>query len=312
MRNTRHAFFVTAMAMLAGIFWRPLWILTNLSLNRDEYSHVLLIPLISVLLIYWRKAEIFKAPASISAVGLLPMALGLAFYGIAKHFGMSSPLEVAPLFSLSIVGFVVACAGVFLLIYGWSAFRAALFPIGFLLLLVPAPGFVLEKIVYFLQQGSSSVAALILTGLGVPFFRDGFFFQLPGVAIEVARECSGIRSSTALLITIILASQLFLRSNWRKLVFCILILPVSIIKNGLRIASLSTLSVYVSRVFLFGWPHHSGGFIFFFFGLAILWAALRLLQLGDGPAEPDKKNTTDSVATQRNDLDLTLYSTKAP
>lgn len=285
MRNTKHAFFVISIGVLVGIFWRPLWTLSNLSLHRDEYSHVLLIPLISVLLIYWRRAEIFKAPGSLSAMGSLPVIVGLAFYGIAKHFGMLSTSEVAPFFSLSIVGFVVACAGAFLFIYGGTTFRAAFFPIGFLLFFVPAPSFLLAKIVYFLQQGSSSVAALILTGLGVPFLRDGFIFQLPGIAIEVARECSGIRSSTALLISAVLASQLFLRSNWRRLVFCILILPVSIIKNGLRIASLSTLSVYVSRAFLFGWPHRSGGFVFFLFGLAILWAALLLLQWGDSSVE---------------------------
>jgi exosortase len=224
---------------------------------------------------------------------------------------MPSPSVVDPPFSLSIIGFVVASAGAFLFIYGWPAFRAALFPIGFLLFFVPAPSFLLAKIVYYLQQGSSDVAAAILTGMGVPYFREGFVFQLPGIAIEVAKECSGIRSSTALLITVVLAAQLFLRSTWRKLVFCILIFPVAIMKNGLRIASLSALSVYVSRVFLFGWPHHSGGFLFFFFGLAILWATLRLLQLGDR-VEPVRSDGFTSARTQTKDLNLTLYSTKAP
>ncbi len=313
MRNTRHAFFAAAMAVLAGIFWRSLWIVSTLSLHRDEYSHVLLVPLISVLLVYWHRAEIFNAPVSICAAGSLPVIAGLTLYGVAKHFGIPSPPVVDPLFSLSIIGFIVASAGAFLFTYGWPAFRAAMFPIGFLLFFVPAPSFLLPKIVYCLQQGSSDVAAAILTGMGVPFFRDGFAFQLPGIAIEVAKECSGIRSSTALLITVVLAAQLFLRANWRKLVFCILIFPVAILKNGLRIASLSALSVYVSRVFLFGWPHHSGGFLFFFFGLAILWAALRLLQLGDSVEPVDgHSDRTISARTQTKDLNLTLYSTKAP
>jgi exosortase len=272
-----------------------------------------LIPLISVLLVYWHRAEIFNAPASICAVGSLPVIASLLLYGVAKHFGMPSPSVVDPPFSLSIIGFVVASAGAFLFIYGWPAFRAALFPIGFSLFFVPAPSFLLAKIVYYLQQGSSDVAAVILTGMGVPYFREGFVFQLPGIAIEVAKECSGIRSSTALLITTVLATQFFLRSNWRRLAFCLLIVPVSIAKNGLRIAMLSTLSIYVSRVFLFGWPHHSGGFVFFFFGLAILWAALRLLQLGDRLKRVEgRSGRFTSAHTQTKDLNLRLYSPKAP
>lgn len=313
MLKPRHAFFVSAIAVLTGIFWRPLWILCTLSLHRDEYSHILLIPLISVLMVCWQRAEIFKAPASICAAGSLPVIAGLLLDVVAKHFGMPSPSVVALPFSLSIIGFALASAGLFLFIYGWPSFRAAMFPIGFLLFLVPAPSFLLAKIVYYLQQGSSDVAAAILTGMGVPFYREGFVFQLPGIAIEVAKECSGIRSSTALLITVVLAAQLFLRSNWRKLVFCILIFPVAIVKNGLRIASLSALSVYVNRVFLFGWPHHSGGFVFFFFGLTILWAALRLLQLGDrGELIDGRSGRFTSAHTQRKDLNFTLYSTKAP
>jgi exosortase len=285
-QNTRHALFVAIVAVLVGIFWKPLWILSNLSLERDEYSHIILIPLTSLLLIYWRRRQVFAKPASTCSVALVPLFAGLALYGVARHFGVTSVPDVGLSLSLSVVGFVVACAGAFLFIYGWPAFRPALFSLGFLFFVVPAPGVLLEKIVYYLQQGSAEVAALMLSGLGVPFFRNGFIFQLPGISIEVAKECSGIRSSIALFITTLLAAQFFLRSNWRKLAICLLIFPVAIVKNGLRITTLSILSVYVSRDFLFGRLHRSGGFVFFFIGLAVLWAALRFLQSGDGPAGP--------------------------
>jgi exosortase/archaeosortase family protein len=82
------------------------------------------------------------------------------------------------------------------------------------------------------------------------------------------------------------AAQLTLRSNWRKLALCALVIPVAMFKNGLGIATISALSVYVSRAFLFGRLHHSRGFVFFSLGLLVLWGVLRLLHRGDSPSGP--------------------------
>jgi exosortase len=150
-----------------------------------------------------------------------------------KFSGTSAEPNI-PSLSLSIIGFIVSCVGAFLLSYGWSAVRASLFPLGFLFFAVPLPDFMLTRLVYGLQQGSGDVAAPLLRTFGVPFFRDGLVFQLPGFTIEVAPECSGIRSSIALLISTVLPSQFLLRSNWRKLALCVLVLPLAMFKNGLR------------------------------------------------------------------------------
>ncbi len=154
--------------------------------------------------------------------------------------------------------------------------------------LVPMPSLFLTRIVYWLQQRSSDSAALILRAFGVPFLRDGLVFELPGVAIEVAEECSGIRSSIALLITTLLAAQFILRSNWRKVLLCILVVPIAVAKNGLRISTLSVLAVYVNHDFLFGRLRQSRGFVFFLVGLIALWGALRLLQLSQRVSAPEK------------------------
>ncbi len=286
MQKSRHSLFLAVGAVLFAIFWRPLWDLVGLSLQRDAYSHISLIPLISISLIYWRRTAVFKRLGSTCYAGSVPFLVGLALYGVAGRVGTMSPPDVVSSFSLSIMGFVVACVGAFLFTYGWAAFRAALFPLGFLLFIVPMPAFFLTKIISCLQQGSSEAAALILNALGVPFLRNGLVFQLPGITIEVAEECSGIRSSIALLITTLLAAQFLLRSKWRKLGLCILVFPVAMVKNGLRIATLSILAVYVNHDFLFGSLHRSGGFMFFLIGLAVLWGALRLLQRADGRLGP--------------------------
>ena len=105
-----------------------------------------------------------------------------------------------------------------------------------------------------------------------------FFLLLPGVTIEVAKECSGIRSSMALFITCVFAAHLFLRTPWKKLILVLLSIPLALLKNGVRIVTLTLLSIYVDPSFLTGRLHKQGGFIFFLLALAMLAPVLKLLE----------------------------------
>ena len=62
------------------------------------------------------------------------------------------------------------------------------------------------------------------------------------------------------------------------MLFVLLVIPLSIIKNGIRIATLTLLSLYVNPDFLSGNLHRDGGFVFFFLALAMLFPVLRLLE----------------------------------
>jgi exosortase len=111
---------------------------------------------------------------------------------------------------------VVFLNGGFILSCGLHTFKAALFPLLFLIFVIPIP--LMDGFIYFLQVGSTEFTNLLFTASGVPvFLREGFFFHLPGMSVEVARQCSGIRSSLALLITAILAGTCFWRPDGRRL-----------------------------------------------------------------------------------------------
>jgi exosortase len=117
----------------------------------------------------------------------------------------------------------------------------------------------------------------------VPYLRQGFDFTLPGVRIRVAEECSGIRSTLALLITTLLACHLFLRSSWKRLILCLVVVPIAMLKNGLRIFTLSTLAVYVNPGFLHGNLHKYGGIPFFAVALIPIAMLLIFLEKSDNP-----------------------------
>jgi exosortase/archaeosortase family protein len=103
-------------------------------------------------------------------------------------------------------------------------------------------------------------------------------FSLPGITIEVAEECSGIRSSLILLIMSLLAGHLYLRSAWTKTLLSAATLPLGIVKNGIRIVTLTLLSIYIDPSFLTGQLHQKGGIVFFLLALVILAPVLWLLQ----------------------------------
>jgi exosortase len=136
--------------------------------------------------------------------------------------------------------------------------------------MIPIPDPILTGIIRALQEGSTDIAQAIFQLTGTPVLRNGFQLSLPTVTIEVAEECSSIRSSMALFITCLLAAHLYLRSGWKKWVFVLLSLPLSLLKNGIRIATLTLLSIYVNPEFLTGRLHHEGGVVFFLLALAML------------------------------------------
>jgi len=117
--------------------------------------------------------------------------------------------------------------------------------------------------------------------VGTPVSRHGFLLSVPGVTIEVAKECSSIRSSIALFITCLLAAHLYIRTGWKKFVVVVLALLLSVVKNGIRIATLTLLSIYVNPGFLTGKLHHEGGFLFFLIALLILLPVFLWMEKSD-------------------------------
>ena len=92
--------------------------------------------------------------------------------------------------------------------------------------------------------------------------QDGIMLSIPGLDIEVAHECSSIRSSLMLIVTTLVLAHLFLRSWWRKVLLVAAAIPLSVAKNGLRIFTIGELGTRVDPGFLNGKLHHNGGVVF--------------------------------------------------
>ena len=144
--------------------------------------------------------------------------------------------------------------------------------------MIPIPSPLLDQVVSALQWGSAWTTAWLFSLTDVPFLREGLIFALPGLTIEVAKECSGIRSSMALVICGFLAGHFFLRSGWQKGLLMLVIVPLTVLKNGVRIVTLSLLYIYVDEGFMTGNLHQRGGIVFFLMALALLMPLLWILR----------------------------------
>ena len=203
------------------------------------------------------------------------IAVTIGFVG-SGWWGLNG-LSVDERLSLSMLALVTWWIGSFVCCFGTRASRVFIFPLCFLGLLVPLPEFALNHVVGFLQQGSAHAASLLFAIAGVPVTQDGVRLSIPGLTLEVAKECSSIRSSQMVLVTTIVPAHLLLRSAWGKTLVILAAVPLSIAKNGLRIFTLSMLGVYVDPSFLHGWLHHHGGIVFFVVFLVSLFVLLRLV-----------------------------------
>jgi exosortase len=237
-------------------------------------SHLLLVPVVALALMSQRRRRIAAASALDPAAAALPLAAGivLAWSGRRYAAGMG-----ADALSVTVASVAVLWIAGFLLLYGRRAGRAALFPLLFLLFVIPIPSAVVAGVTEALKQGSARAVAILFTVTGTPFHQEGYVFSLPKFVIEIADECSGIRSSIALFLTTLLAAQMFLERPWKKVLLVAIGLPLAIVKNGVRIVSLSLLASYVDPGFLDGRLHHEGGIVFFVVTLGLLAPVLFVL-----------------------------------
>jgi exosortase len=258
------------------LFLRPLAAFVSYSLASENGSHLILIPVISAFVVFLERHRIFKALGSDRPVGSLLLAAA-AVVALAA-FSMGSRLSTTNQLSIDIFALLLVWAAGFAFFFGRRSLESARFALVFLLLTIPIPDFILDKVIYLLQKGSAEITAVLFDWSGVPVLRDGFVFHLARVNIEVARECSGIRSSLALLILAILVAHFYLDTFWKQLVLVIAGLFVMILKNGVRIVTLTLLASYVDPGFLYGRLHHEGGVVFFVLALLLLAPLVWLLE----------------------------------
>jgi exosortase len=265
---SRHVLFGAFTLALLGGHARTVRGVIDLSLSDGTASHLILVPFVTLALLYDRRHWVFAenppgmaiAAWRLGALLALSWIVGVLAAAVGPVYALSA--SVAAILAAWVMGFA-AC-------YGTAAVREALFPMVFLGFAIPIPSTFVAAAVPVLKSGSARVVAALFGLTGTPFHREGYVFTLPAFAIEIADQCSGFRSCLALVMTSVLAAERFLTTPWKRVLVVLVAVPFAIAKNGFRIVALSLLAMYVDPGFMTGALHHEGGIVFFMVGLAVL------------------------------------------
>ena len=291
-----HVCFAGLLLLGAAVYFFPIGALAKLVFENETYSHMPLIPLVSLFLLVVQRKSIFAEAARKPVAGFAVCAAGLVLYGLATvlrgHLDSQAfrnqdvPNDYLTLCMAGAVAWVI---GSFIAVYGLRAFKKARFALLFLVFTIPIPVFLLNGVVTALQFASAEAADIVFRLTGAPYHRSGLVFEFPNVSVLVAEQCSGIRSSLALFILSIITGYLFLRTFSRRVILALAIFPITVVKNAFRIVTITLLANYVDMRFLTDhWIHSSGGIPFFVVAMGmfipLVWALRRTEKSGTEPA----------------------------
>lgn len=270
--------FIGFAILLAAAFGKPLVALFVHVANSNLNSYILLVPFVWGYLVYIRRNQPPPEYSSSPRWAAAPLVIGLAALGAAESITTLSRNDYLTLIALSFVSLLTAGGFLFL---GRTWMSDMAFPFSFLIFLLPMPDAMADALETASKLASTEAANLFFNMTNTPTLRDGTIFHLPNITIEVAQECSGIRSSWVLFITSLLAANLFLKSPWRRVALVAAVIPLGIIRNGFRVWVIGALCIRFGPQMLHSIIHRSGGPAFFVLSLIPLLLLLLWLHQGE-------------------------------
>ncbi len=273
------------LAILMILFRDPLLGLFALGREENLYSHLLLIPgVIAYLVFIYRDRVPSLFTMSPAYAGMFAILGAVALVGQISFVRPMSGLPPEDVMCLPILAFVFFSLAIGVLCFGSGTLRLFALPAASLFLMVPIPAFVVHPASVFLQYASSEMFHWLLLLSGTPVYREGLTFHLSGLDLEVALECSGIRSTVVLIVTSVLAGYMFLDQHWKRILLVVISVPIGIVRNGIRIFSIGLLTIHVDDGVIQGPLHSRGGPLFFAMSLGFLFLLIFVLRrIGSRP-----------------------------
>ena len=271
------SWYTATVIVLVGWIYAPIIVrLVRQWWSDPNFSHGFFVPVFSGFVLWQNRARLAAIKPRPSAWGLPVILISLATL-VVGIFG-------AELF-LSRVSVILLIAGMVIFFLGWTMFRAVLFPLAFLVLMVPIPAIVFSQITLPLQILASKLAAWMLPVFGVPVLREGNIINLPAMPLEVAQACSGIRSLMSLTTLAIMYGYLMEQRIWVRAALAVASVPIAVAANALRIVGTGLIVQYWDPDKAEGFFHLFSGWLVFVVSLLMLFALHRGFKFFEGNSE---------------------------
>jgi exosortase len=258
-----------ALLLLAALYWRIVPGMVSQWYSDENYSHGFFVPLIAAWFLYERRAELLQEEVAPWNPGLLILLLGLlqllfGFLAI-EYFTMRSSL-------------LVVLAGLLLFLFGRRIFRLALFPLAYLVFMVPLPYIIYDSFAFPLKLFVTRISVAFLKLIGVVVLREGNLILFPATTLEVSDACSGMRSIVSLL-ALSAAYALYLHtSGWRRWLLIFAALPIAVCTNALRIIVTGILAEKWGAKAAEGFFHEGAGLVVFGLSVGMLLLVGKLVK----------------------------------
>jgi exosortase len=290
MQRFRTSSLGAVLAMAAAMAWVYGGILAGLArqwASDDNYSHGFFVIPLAVYFAWERRDALRRANPQPSAAGLVVICASLLLL-VAGRLG-------AELF-LTRVSLVGVLAGATWYVWGREHLRVLVFPIAFLLLMIPLPAIIFNQIAFPLQLLASRAGETVIAAAGIPVLREGNVLQLPGRSLEVAEACSGIRSLVSLLMLGIILGYFTERRTGARVLIALAAVPIAIVANAARVAGTGLASELVSPAAADGFFHTFSGWLMFVVAFSGLMLVQRLIGLRHGPTPGQAPRPTEVEA----------------
>lgn len=235
----------------------------------EDYNYCYFVPVIVLYLLWDARSFLLSIPALPSWRGPIAVALGVACYFLGEFGGEYYVIFIGSW--LVMIGFAWACLG-------WQRVKAASFPLLLLIAMFPFPTFVNNNLTLQIKLISSRLGVLLMQWYGLSAYREGNVIDLGFTRLQVVDACSGMRYLFPLILLALLLAHYFDGRPWKKMVLVLSAVPVSVVTNGLRIASVGILYQYFGPVVAEGFFHEFSGWFIFMFSLGLLVLEMRLLR----------------------------------
>lgn len=229
------------------------------------------IVLVTGLWLLWRKLPEMREAAEPGAWWLttLMLAVALPLYVFGRAYDFIS-LEVAGLYGAG-VAMMHSRFGIRVLLKNW-------FPLFYLAFLIPPPGWLMDGITAPLKLFVSYVTTAGLQFIGIPVFREGVTLMIGPYQLLVEDACSGMNSMTGLVAISLFYIYLLRNASWRYSLFLVLlVIPIAVIANIIRVATLVLLTHFFGDAVAQGFLHMAAGLLLFTSALLLVFLVDNLM-----------------------------------
>ena len=252
----------------AVIYYDGIARMVNWWMNREEYSHGFLIPVITAYLIHQRSDRLRETRFTGSWIGV-----GLALIGLFLYFLG----ELSTIYAVIQYGFVIFLCGAIWAFVGTRAFRIMAIPLLLLFFMVPFPNFIYNTLSQKLQLLSSEIGVAVIRLFGISVYLEGNVIDLGSYKLQVVEACDGLRYLFPLMTLGVIVAYFYQAAMWKRLLIFFSTIPITILMNSFRIGVIGIMVEYWGQSMAEGFLHDFEGWAIFMACFAILFLEMWLL-----------------------------------